>query len=291
MPPFLTILQAIFLGLIQGATEFIPVSSSAHLIIVPWIFGWQNVSLTSLPFDVALHLGTLLAVLIFFAKDWVRLAKAGWQSIVERKIGEDPDRRLAWFLVIGTIPGGIAGFLLESKIEKLFHQPGEAPASGAMVAMAIIITLLGAGLFLAEHLARHKTGLENLTLKGVLAIGFAQAMAIFPGISRSGSTMTAGLALGLKREAAARFSFLLSAPIIAGAGLKSLVDIFSEFKSGGIDQSGLYLFPVGMLAAAISGYLCIRFLLGYLQKNSVDIFIYYRWALAILIVVIVLARG
>jgi undecaprenyl-diphosphatase len=284
-----TILQAIFLGLIQGATEFIPVSSSAHLIIVPWIFGWQNGPLTSLPFDVSLHLGTLIAVLIFFAKDWVRLVKAGWQSIVERKIGSDQDRRLAWFLVIGTIPGGIAGVLFEGKIEKLFHSDG-AIGAGPMIIMAILIALLGAGMFLAEHLARHKIGLENLTLKDILIIGFAQAMAIFPGISRSGSTMTAGLALGLKREAAARFSFLLSAPIIAGAGLKSLVDIFSELKMGVINQSELILFPVGVLAAAISGYLCIRFLLGYLQKNSVDIFVYYRWTLAILIVIIVLAK-
>ena len=285
-----TILQAIILGIIQGATEFIPISSSAHLILVPWLFGWTDPALSSLAFDVSLHLGTLVAVLVFFASDWIRLVKAGWQSIKERKIGSDPDRKQAWFVVIGTIPGGIAGILFEKKIEALFHQPGVPIQPGAIIAMAIIITLLGAGLLLADHLARHKLDMKGLTLKEVLVIGFAQALAIFPGVSRSGSTITAGLALGLTRETAARFSFLLSAPIIAGAGLKSLLEIPSELKSGAINTGELILFPVGILFAAVSGYLCIRFLLNYLQKHPVDIFVYYRWALAVLIVIVALAR-
>src|SRR5450756_1734126 len=142
----ITILQAILLGLIQGLTEFIPVSSSAHLIIVPWLFGWTNPSLTSLPFDVALHLGTLLAVIIFFAADWLRLIKAGFASIIERKVGADPDRRLAWWVVIGTIPGAIAGVLFESKIDLLFHQPGVPIQASAMLVMAVIIAVMGAAL-------------------------------------------------------------------------------------------------------------------------------------------------
>jgi len=142
----------------------------------------------------------------------------------------------------------------------------------------------------ADHLARHLVELKGLTFNKVLAIGFAQALAIFPGVSRSGSTITTGLALGLKREAAARFSFLLSAPIIAGAGLKSLYDIYSGLKTGAIAQNELILFPIGLVVAAISGYLCIRFLLNYLQKHNTNIFAYYRWALAVLVAIVALAR-
>jgi undecaprenyl-diphosphatase len=285
------ILQAIVLGLVQGLTEFIPISSSAHLIIVPWLFKWTDPALTSLTFDVALHLGTLLAVLAFFAADWVRLIRAGVASLVERKIGADLDRRLAWLLLIGCIPGGIVGVLAESKIEKLFHEPNAPITASAMMVMAIIIALLGAALFVAERIARHERGLETLSLKDAIVIGLAQALAIFPGVSRSGSTITAGLAIGLQREAAARFSFLLSAPIIAGAGLKSLWDLYKGFQSGGIPQAELILFPVGFLVAAISGYFCIKFLLRFLQKNPADVFVYYRWALAALIVVVALLRG
>ncbi len=284
------IIQAIILGIVQGLTEFIPVSSSAHLIIVPWLFNWDDQVLNGLSFDLALHLGTLVALLIFFASDWARLIRAGIASIVERKIGSDPDRRLAWFVVIGTIPGGVAGYLAESKVEELFHQPGAPHQTSAMVAMAIIIALLGALLLAAERIAKHLRSMNQLALSDAIWIGLAQALAIFPGVSRSGSTITAGLALGLQREAAARFSFLLSAPIIAGAGAKSLFDLYKQIRIGAIPQDDLILFPIGFVAAAISGYLCIRFLLRFLQHNSTDIFVYYRWALALLIVAVSLLR-
>jgi undecaprenyl-diphosphatase len=286
------IFQAIILGIVQGLTEFIPISSSAHLIIVPWLFGWNHPALTSLPFDVALHLGTLLAVLGFFAEDWKRLFRAGIASLLERRIGDDFDRKLAWFLVIGCIPGAIAGVLGESKIEQLFHQPNAPIEVPALIAMAIIIALLALAMLIAERLAQHKRGMDSLSLKDTLVIGVAQAFAIFPGVSRSGSTITAGLALGLKREAAARFSFLLSAPIIAGAGLKSLWDVYQEFQAGsGFSQGDWILVLLGFIAAAISGYLCIKYLLRYLQKNSTDVFIYYRWALAALMIIVALVRG
>ncbi len=282
------ILQAIILGVVQGLTEFIPISSSAHLVIIPWLFKWEDPALESLPFDIALHLGTLVALLWFFAGDWVRLVRAGIVSILERKIGDDVDRRLAWLLVIGSIPGAIVGALAESKIEELFH-PANAPIQPmAMVTMGIIMALLGVALFAAERLARHLRKLNQISLRDAIVIGLSQALAIFPGVSRSGATITAGLALGLERETAARFSFLLSAPIIAGAGAKSLYDIF---KDGMLDSSELTLFAVGFIAAAISGYLCIKFLLRFLQKNSTDIFVYYRWALAVLIIVVALMRG
>ncbi len=284
------IFQAVILGIVQGLTEFIPISSSAHLIIVPWLLGWTNPALTSLSFDVALHLGTLIAVLIYFATDWLSLIRAGIASVVERKIGDDPDRRLAWLLVIACIPGGIAGVVLESTISDWFHTPNEPIRPAAMIVMAIIISLLGALLLLAERLARHVRKLDQMTLKDAVVIGLAQAVAVFPGVSRSGSTITAGLAVGLERESAARFSFLLSAPIIAGAGAKSLLEIYGGITSGAIPQADLVLFPVGLLAAAVSGYLAIRFLMRYLQKHPTNIFVYYRWALAVLIIVVALAR-
>jgi len=288
----MTILQALVLGIVQGLTEFIPISSSAHLIIVPWLFGWNDPVLTSLSFDVALHLGTLVAVVWFFARDWVRLIRAGVASLVERKIGTDPDRKLAWLLVIGCIPGGIAGILGESKIDALFHQPGVPIKLMAIIIMGIIIAALALVLFIVERRAIHTRELNSLTLKDAILIGLAQALAIFPGVSRSGSTITAGLAINLKRETAARFSFLLSAPIILGAGLKSAWDMFQQYHAGAsFGSAELLLFPFGFVAAAVSGYFCIKYLLRYLQKNSTDVFVYYRWGLAVLIVVVALLRG
>jgi undecaprenyl-diphosphatase len=285
------ILQSVILGIIQGLTEFIPISSSAHLIVLPWLFGWGERMLNGLTFDVALHLGTLIAVLSYFAKDWVRICKAGLASIAERRIGGDPDRRMAWFLIIGTIPGGVVGLLAESTIEALFHRPGAPIEASSMVALAVILALLGAFLLLAERLARHVRTMGQLSLKDVVIIGLAQALAIFPGVSRSGATITAGLALGLKREAAARFSFLLSAPIIGGAGAKSLWDIVREIQAKGLEGFDAASFVFGFLAAAVSGYFCIKYLLRFLAKHPTTVFVFYRWALAALIVAVVLVRG
>ena len=285
------IFQAIVLGLVQGLTEFIPISSSAHLIIVPWLFGWNDPALTSLTFDVALHAGTLIAVLWYFWADWVRVIKAFFASLFERRIGGAVDRRLAWLLVLGTIPGGIAGVLGESKIETLFHVPGEPIKAGAMIAMGVIIALLAALLWLAEALAKHERGMEQITLRDTILIGLAQAFAIFPGVSRSGSTITAGLGLGLKRETAARFSFLLSAPIIAGAVAKSSLDVVKAFQTGAFAQSELILFPIGVIVAGVSGYFAIRFLLRYLQTNSTLAFVWYRFGLAALVIAVALIRG
>lgn len=285
-----TLLQAVILGIVQGLTEFIPVSSSAHLIIVPWLFRWNDPALTSLTFDVALHLGTLVSVLWYFKADWACLVRAGIASIRERNIGNDPDRRIFWLVILACIPGGIAGVVLEGKIGDWFHTPNQPIRPSAMIIMAVIIIALGLLLFLAERFARHIRNLQKMTLKDALIIGVAQAFAIFPGVSRSGSTITAGLAIGFERESAARFSFLLSAPIIAGAGLKSLTEIFAGISSGSLAQNDLILFPIGVIAAAISGYLAIRFLMRYLQKNSTNIFVYYRWLLAAMIIFVALTR-
>jgi undecaprenyl-diphosphatase len=288
----MTIIEAIILGIVQGLTEFIPISSSAHLIIIPWLFKWTDPALTSLSFDVALHLGTLVAVLAFFARDWVRYIRAWFVSIKEHKIAGDADRRIAWLIVLGCIPGGIAGVLGESKIDELFHQPNTPIKTDAILVLAIIIILLAFALFIVERVAKHSRDMNSMTLKDAAIIGLAQALAIFPGVSRSGSTITAGMALGLKREDAARFSFLLGAPIIAGAGLKSLYDLVKAAQLGtGLASGELILFPIGIVVAAISGFFCIKYLLNYLQKHSTDVFVYYRWALAALIVVVALLRA
>jgi len=236
-------------------------------------------------------MGTLFALLWYFRKDWVRLVRAGIASIRERKISVDNDRRLAWFLVIATIPGAITGLLAEDKIEELFHQPGAAHTNGAMIALAVVIALLGAVLFIVERVARHRRGLEQITLNDTIIIGFSQGLAIFPGVSRSGSTITAGLALGLQRETAARFSFLLSTPIILSAGLKSALDLTGQSSTNAATQSDWLLYVVGFITAALSGYLCIRFLLRFLQQHSTDVFVYYRWALAVVIIIVVFLRG
>ncbi len=285
------ILKAVFLGVIQGLTEFIPISSSAHLVIIPWMLQWEDPALESLAFDVALHLGTLIALLVYFAHDWVRLIRAGIASVVERKVGEDPERRLAWFLVIGSVPGAIVGLLMERRIEEWFHPSQGSIQSSSMIAMACIIAALGGFLFLAERFADHQRNMSQLTYRDSILVGLAQALAIFPGVSRSGSTITAGLALGLERETAARFSFLLSAPIVAGAGLKSLLSISKEIQSGAIGGSDYILFPIGLVAAAVSGYFCIRFLLRFLQNHPTNVFIYYRWILAVLVLAFALFRG
>jgi undecaprenyl-diphosphatase len=287
----ITIVRAIILGIIQGVTEFVPISSSAHLIIVPWLFEWNVPALTSLAFDVALHMGTLLALLWFYSSEWLRLIRGGVRSIVERRIGDDPDRRLAWLLLIGCIPGAVVGMLAESRIELLFHQPNKPIAASAMFVMAGVIAFMGLLLYLADHLTRHLREMPDLSLKDTLLIGLAQAVAIFPGVSRSGATITAGLALNLKRDAAASFSFLLAAPIIAGAGLKSLYDLAKEWHVGTLTGSDLVIFAAGFAAAAISGYLCIKYLLRFLQRHSTDVFVFYRWGLALLIVIVALTRG
>jgi undecaprenyl-diphosphatase UppP len=279
-------IQALVLGIVQGLTEFIPISSSAHLVILPWLFGWDDPALKSLGFDVALHLGTLLAVVVFFWKDWVRLIGAWFKSVGQRKIGDDPDRRMAWFLLAACVPGGIAGVLFEGKISDLFHPEGSPILASSMIVMAVILALLGALLYLADRLAKHGRAMGAMGFKDAILIGCAQALAIFPGVSRSGATITAGLALGLERESAARFSFLLSAPIILGAGCKGLYDL----AKAGLPASDWGLVAIGFVAAAASGFACIKLLLGFLQKHTTKAFAYYRWALAALVIVVALVR-
>lgn len=277
-----TVFQAAVIGLLQGLTEFIPVSSSAHLELAPWIFGWDGAGLIgSLAFDVFLHLGTLLALLAYFARDWLRLIAAAVASIRQRRIGDDADRRLAWLLAIASVPAAIIGFGLEAVIEEVFHRGADA----ARLAVAGFLVVGALGLFVADRLGARRRDLDEVTLPAALTIGFSQALALLPGISRSGATMTAGLALGLTREAAARFSFLLATPITLGAGLYGSRKLLDASLSG---NEWLAL-GVGFVASAVAGLAAIGFLLAWLRRRSVAVFSAYRIALAALVVVLVVA--
>jgi undecaprenyl-diphosphatase len=274
------VFQAALIGLLQGLTEFIPVSSSAHLELAPWILGWEDDELIgSLAFDVFLHLGTLLALLAHFGRDWLRYLGALWASLRERSLGADTDRRVAWLLVAATIPAAAIGFALEGLIEEAFH----GDADPARLAIAGFLVVGAAALYAADRFGRRTRELDEITAPTALTIGVSQALALLPGISRSGATITAGLALGLTREAAARFSFLLATPITLGAGLYGSRRLLTETHTG-VEWLAI---GVGFAAAAISGLLAIGFLLAWLRRRSVTVFSVYRIGLAMLVVALV----
>ena len=184
------LIQAIVLGLVQGLAEFIPISSSAHLIIIPWLLGWKD---PGLAFDVALHMGTLIAVLVYFWQDWVRLIRGALNSIAQRNWTADPDGKLAWYIILATIPGALAGALGESKLDEMFHGSTPAAAANGILIIGVVMIALAVLLWIAERVASHRYDMSHLTLQQALTIGVAQAFAIIPGVSRSGSTITAGL--------------------------------------------------------------------------------------------------
>jgi len=253
-----TILQALLLGLLQGATEFIPISSSGHLVLVPWLLGWPE---PGLAFDTMVHWGTLLAVGGYFWRDLALLARAwlrGWRA----RSWPDPQGRLAWLILLGTLPAVALGLLFEEWFEALFSAP-------AAVAGFLLVT--GVLLMVGERLGRRERGEEELGWQDALLIGLGQAAAIAPGISRSGATMAAGLFKGLRREAAARFTFLLATPVILGAGLLQL----AKLALSGQGEGQWLTLALGFATAAASGYLCIRFLLGYLRRRSLYPFALY----------------
>ena len=271
----MSVLQAFILGLLQGATEFIPVSSSGHLTLVPWLLDWTFDPTLKMAFDVLAHWGTLVALFAVFWRDLHGILVHGLGTLaglnprrsdekggLGDRIRSDPQAQLAWLIVAGSIPAALLGFLLEEFFERLFGAP-------RLVSILLLVT---AGLLaFSEWRGRQGRGLEHLTWADAIVIGFGQAMAIAPGISRSGATMASGLMLGVKREAAARFSFLLSAPVILGAGVWQLKDLFT---TGGWTGHMAPL-VVGFAASAIAGYVCIRFLLNYLQRGKLYLFAGY----------------
>jgi undecaprenyl-diphosphatase len=262
----LNTMQAIILGLVQGLGEFLPISSSAHLVLVPWFFGWSDPGLT---FDIALHVGTLVAVVLYFWRDWLRLITKGLTD------AKSQDGRLFWCLVLASAPGAIAGYLFEDNATTLFRAP---------LLIACMLVVMGSLLFWADKSSAKNIQVEKITLKTGMLIGVSQALAIIPGVSRSGITMTAGLMLGLTREGAARFSFLLSTPIIFGAALVKLPQVISNPAL--INTS----FMTGMLISCMSGMMSIGFLLRYVQTRNFLPFVWYRFVLGAVVVVVFLFR-
>jgi undecaprenyl-diphosphatase len=261
----MTIFQAIIFGAVQGFTEFLPISSTAHLILLPWFLGWPD---PGLAFDVALHLGTLVALLLYFRSDWTALTVSAFGLVRGRT--QSPDARMAMLIIAGTIPAAAAGVLFEDTVESTLRAPQ---------LIGVTLILLALVLVAAEMIGRRKKSLNDISLADAISIGIAQAVAIIPGVSRSGSTITAGLFLGMKRDAAARFSFYLSAPIIAGAVGKKLVDILGS----GLSSGQLMPFIVGIVASGVVGYLSIAFLMRYLQTHNTYLFVVYRILLGIVV--------
>jgi len=271
-------LQALIMGIVQGITEFLPVSSSGHLIVVPFLFGWDDAFIKSLAFSVMLHIGTLAALLAYFRADWFRLVPAGLAAVRDRSFRDDRDRKLAWLLLASTIPAALAGVMLDTLIETTFREIG-------LVALTLVVG--GGLLWLADRRGSRDKGVHDVTLPVALAIGAAQAVALVPGISRSGISISAARLAGLDRAAAARFSFLMATPVTAGAAVFEVRRLVTG--EAGVDVSAGPL-VVGMLAAFASGALAISVLLRYLRTSSLDIFVWYRLVLAATVVVVWLAR-
>jgi undecaprenyl-diphosphatase len=273
-----TLIHAAILGLVQGLTEFLPVSSSAHLILVPQFLGWNDPFADSAAFDVMLHMGTLAALLVYFRSDLWQYLGAWLASIRERRIGDDPQRRIAWLLVISVIPAAILGAAFESTFDTAFRE---------RIGWIAVFILVGAALlFLAERYGSRTHGLEAMRPRDAAIIGVGQAIALFPGISRSGITIATGLFLGLEREAAARFSFLMSVPVIAGAGIWKARTLVGS--GVGAAQTGELV--VGILTSAIFGFIAVAFLLSYLRSHGTGVFIAYRIGLAVVVVAFLLTR-
>ncbi|MDP4093894.1 MAG: undecaprenyl-diphosphatase UppP [Bacillota bacterium] len=268
----MTIIQALIYGIVQGLGEFLPISSTAHLLILQKIFGQealfkaQNFANT---FDIALHIGTLVAVILFFWKDWIRLIKSGFTDV------KSASGRLFWCLAIACIPGGIAGVLFEDKITKYFH---------AMWTIGLALIIMGFVLYITDKYGRERIKTENAGFFRSIVIGISQALAIIPGVSRSGITIAAGRVMGLTREAAARFTFLLSTPFILGSALYKLKDMKDIAQS----QIGPVPFAVAIVTSGIVGALSIKFLLNYLKKRGFGIFVVYRIVIGIVLISTVL---
>ncbi len=267
----MSILQALILGIVQGLTELLPISSSAHLYIIPWVLNWTNSATFNEAFeafDVALHAGTLLAIVLFFFKDWIKLIVGGYNQVVKKK--KSFEGKMFWYLVIATIPGGAIGFLLDKFLEDALTTP---------IIIGIALIVMGIILYVVDKNAKSEVEYKDMTFKQTFLIGLSQALAFIPGVSRSGITMTTGRLLGIKRESVAKYSFLLSTPIVAGATLYKLKDFVVSVP-----------FFIGILASFIVGVLVIKFLMNYLKKGSFKGFAIYRVIVGIAIILLWIIR-
>lgn len=259
----MTLLQAILLGIVQGLGEFLPISSSAHLVIVPWLFKFPDPGLT---FDVALHLGTLIALLSYFYKDWLKLTAAFFRSLKKKRSEYSFEERLIWYLILGTIPGAVIGYLIEDYAETILRGP--LLIAGMMAVMGIVLGLV-------DKFSKKIKPLEKVTLADSLIVGTSQALALIPGTSRSGVTITTGLLRKMDRATAARFSFLLSTPITFGAVVLKLKDMIHAH----LDLNTL----AGVVVSAVVGYLAIKYMLIFLRKYSYSVYVIYRLLFAAMV--------
>lgn len=272
----MSLFHAIILAIVQGLSEFLPISSSAHLVLIPWLFHWPE---PGLPFEVALHAGTLAAVVLYFLREWIDLVLNGFGIHFPAGASVEQvshNRRLFWLLVIGTIPGGIVGLAFEKLIEEKMQAP---------VLIACLTIVVGLLMWAADRLPNLSRSLEQTTLGDSLFIGAGQALALFPGVSRSGITIIAGLARKMTRETAARFSFLLSTPLIAGAAAKELPKLIKLHRAGGMDLP-LSTLLISIAVSGIVGYAVIAFFLRYLQTRTLKIFVVYRIVFGIVILLL-----
>jgi len=273
----MTFLQSLVLGIVQGLTEFLPVSSSAHLVLVPFILNWTLDPTKAFIFDVLVQLGTLVAVIAYFWKDLLEIFKAVISGIRSKKPLEEANSRLGWFIVLATIPAGLGGLLLKSQVEAAFSSP---------VLTAVLLFVTAVMLTLAELFTRKQRDLESVSALDAVVIGLFQLLAIFPGISRSGATISGGLTRGLKREAAAKFSFLMSIPIMLAAGLLSVLDLIQIPDVG----SFLPVLSIGFLVAMVVGYLSIRWLLNFLKSRSLFPFAVYCAVISVITIFVAYFR-
>ena len=269
----MTVFQAFILGIVQGITEFLPISSSGHLVLVPFLFGWSIPEEQIFPFDVLVQLGTLLAVFVYFYADLIKILKAFLAAFKTRDFFGNEDLRLGWYIVLASIPAGFFGLLFKDYVEKAFQ---------SIVAVALFLFVTAALLLLSEKAGKTDRKLDNMKWLDALWIGIGQVLAIFPGVSRSGATISAGLFRNFTREAAARFSFLMSIPVMLAAGLLSILDLFDMPNLGAF----LPVLAIGFVVSAVVGYFSIRFLLKFLQKNTLKSFAFYCAGLGAILLIL-----
>lgn len=283
------IVVAAVLGIVQGLTEFLPISSSAHLILIPWLFGWNPEGLV---FDVSLHIGTALAILAYFWRDWITLAREAVIGIMKGDPFGNPQRRMAWFLAVGTLPAMAVGLAFEKYVESNLRSPLITVCT--LIAFALV-------LYYAERRGNQARTLERANLGDSLWIGAGQALALIPGVSRSGVTISAGLLRGLDRDSAARFSFLLATPVIVGAGLLQGRHLLKAARhpalasaAGLLNGAGELKWTVlaaGLVSSTIVGFLCIRYFMKYIRKHSFLPFVVYRILLAVFVLAMFIRHG
>jgi undecaprenyl-diphosphatase len=269
------LLQALVLGLVQGVTEYIPVSSSAHLVLVPWLLGWPD---SSFAFEVLVQLGTLVGVFIFFWPDLWTIIRGVLQGLRQGQLLGTPEARLGWLVVVATIPAVILGLLFKDYFEETYDN---------QVFTGVQLAINGLILVIAEYFSARRRELDSLSWFDAIVIGFWQAAAILPGVSRSGATIGGAMLIGFTRPAAARFSFIMSIPALLGAGVIALADLVEQGTLGAEAPA----ITVGFVVAAVSGYACIRWLLRYLQNHSLYIFAAYCFAVSLLTLLVAFIRG